>query len=58
MRGADIVLCFYAFSALASFFILYWIIRLAVRHGIADADARRRTDTVLEHYQKQKDQDH
>jgi hypothetical protein len=56
MGGVDFYVCFIIFSSLASFFILYWIVRLAVRHGIADADERRRTRTVLEQYEK--DQDH
>jgi len=53
MRGGELVLCFYIFLSLASFFALYWIIRLAVRHGIGDADERRRARMVLEQYQQQ-----
>jgi hypothetical protein len=51
MLDTGFLLCLYAGLFLLTLFATYWIIRLAVRHGIADADERRRTRVVLEQYE-------
>lgn len=56
MSATAYYLCLYVGLSLGTLYASYWIIRLAVRHAIADADERRRTRVVLEQYELRQQQ--